>query len=325
MSVFQHRIVWFIASSVAGTILFLEHPRNGQARADNVLARGVEKADQRHGRQPDTSQAGKSIPEQLRELRSKVVKLEAALQKKHMGTGRESHGTHGVQGHGKGQSGSDGSSSHGKSSRKGKTSAHGKSAAKGKMAMGKKSMSGGKMAGTGMMTNGMGMMRGGMGMANGGMSMMGRMKGMGQMTVASALPGFPGASHIYHIGATSFFLDHPQHITLALDQKTKLNKIKEDALLKQATFDRSIEGAEQELWVLTSADKPDAAKIESKIGEIARLGVDKRIAFIRAVGQAANVLTDEQRKKLVGTLPADHKSAGSKARTGKSASGKNGD
>ena len=38
------------------------------------------------------------------------------------------------------------------------------------------------------------------------------------------------------------------------------------------------------------------------------IGGDKRIASIRAVGQAANVLTDEQRKRLVGTYPAEHKS-----------------
>ena len=33
------------------------------------------------------------------------------------------------------------------------------------------------------------------------------------MSMPSALPGFPGQSHLYHIGATGFFLDHPEHIT----------------------------------------------------------------------------------------------------------------
>ena len=47
----------------------------------------------------------------------------------------------------------------------------------------------------------------------------------------SALPGFPGASHLYHIGATGFFLDHPEHITLSADQQVALNKIKDQALL----------------------------------------------------------------------------------------------
>ena len=273
--------------------------------ADSTPAQPSRRASHQNGRQQASSQAGTSIAEQLRELRSKVAKLEAALQKNHVGKGHASSGAHGGKTHAPGQSVSQGSSSHGKSGGKGMNSSRGMSKFKGKTVMGKKSMSGEKMSG-------MGMMKGGMGMSKGGMSMMGRMKGMGRMTMPSALPGFPGASHIYHIGATSFFLDHPQHITLKQDQKTSLNKIKESALLKQATFDRRIEDAEQELWVLTSASKPDAAKIEAKIREIAKFGGDKRIAFIRAVGQAANVLTDEQRKRLVGTLPADHKAAARK-------------
>jgi len=142
-----------------------------------------------------------------------------------------------------------------------------------------------------------------------GMAMMGQMKGMGQMQMPSALPGFAGASHIYHIGATSFFLDHSQHITLGQEQQIKLQKIKEKVLLGQATFDRWISQAEQELWVLTSSDRPDAAKIETKIREIGKLGADKRIAYIRAVGEAARVLTDEQRETLVGTLPPEHAAA----------------
>ncbi len=145
---------------------------------------------------------------------------------------------------------------------------------------------------------GMGLMRGK------GMSMMGKMKGMGAMKTPSSLPGFPGASHIYHIGATSFFLDHPQHITLTKEQQTKLNAIKEKTLLEQATSDRLISQGEQELWVLTSSDTPNASKIEAKIQEIAKLSSSKRIAYIRAVGKAAKVLTNEQRQALVGNLSA---------------------
>lgn len=146
-----------------------------------------------------------------------------------------------------------------------------------------------------------------MGMMGGeGMSMMGQMQGMGQMQMPSALPGFAGASHIYHIGATSFFLDHPQHIALEQDQQIKLNQVKESALLAQATFDRWISQGEQELWVLTSSDEPSADAIEAKIREIEKLRSNKRIAYIRAVGEAARILTNEQRQLLVGTLlPSD--------------------
>ena len=152
-----------------------------------------------------------------------------------------------------------------------------------------------------------------MGSMNGGMGMMGRNPSAGAtstMAMPSSLPGFPGASHIYHIGESGFFLDHPQHIALSQEQQTRLNQIKEQALLGQATQDRWIEAGEQELWVLTSADSPDATRIEAKIRETEKLRADKRIAFIQAVGEAARVLTDEQRQSLVGQLPPQHTAGG---------------
>ena len=150
----------------------------------------------------------------------------------------------------------------------------------------------------------------GMSGGGGGMGMMGMMDmdmmgmggGSGSMT-QSALPGFPGASHLYHIGATDFFLDHQQHITLTTEQQAMLNKAKEQALLAKSTADRAIEQAEQELWTLTAADQPDATAIKAKIAEIGKLTGDERLSFIRAVGDASKLLTDEQRKILTGFAP----------------------
>ncbi|MBV07899.1 MAG: hypothetical protein CMN21_01625 [Rubinisphaera sp.] len=155
---------------------------------------------------------------------------------------------------------------------------------------------------------GRGMMsgKGGMGMmsAENGMGMMGRnptmSKSMPGMTMPSALPGFPGASHLYHIGETSFFLDHPDHITLTPQQQLKLNGIKEAALLSTATAERAVAEAEQDLWKLTAAAEPDINMIEDKAQQIAQLRVQNRIAFIRSVGEAAKILTPEQRETLVG-------------------------
>lgn len=151
---------------------------------------------------------------------------------------------------------------------------------------------------------------GGMGMMDMEKMEMAGMMGMSGMGGAapgampqSALPGFPGASHLYHIGATGFFLDHPQHITLTIEQQAGLNKAKEQALLAKSTADRGVEQAEQELWTLTAADQPDAAKIEGKIAEISKLTAEERLAFIRAVGEASKLLTDEQRKILTGFMP----------------------
>ncbi|MCA9037212.1 MAG: periplasmic heavy metal sensor [Planctomycetaceae bacterium] len=175
-------------------------------------------------------------------------------------------------------------------------------------------MSGGGMGGMKDMSSGSGGMGMGMGMMK-GMGMMGRnpsmkssmsgMGSMGSMNMPSALPGFAGASHLYHIGETGFFLDHPQHIALSDDQQLQLNRIKEASLLSTATTERKIDEAEQELWTLTAEGEPDITKIEAKVKEIAQLQVDNRIAFIRSVGKAAEVLTQEQRQTLVGMAMAD--------------------
>lgn len=232
--------------------------------------------------QPEKVEADQSLADQLAELRASVVRLEAALEQNHRGSKMKSD----MASHQRGMDkpmGMDG------------------------MKMGDmQSM----MKMKGMSSGGMGM---GMGMksdASSGMSMMGMMKGKGMMggsqsaTAKSSLPGFPGASNIYHIGAASFFLDHDEHIELTTEQRAAINKIKQQSELSQNTADRKIEGAEQQLWELTASDQPDATKIEKKVREIESLRGDRRMDFIRKVGEAAKVLTDPQRKTLMGEQPA---------------------
>ena len=158
----------------------------------------------------------------------------------------------------------------------------------------------GGMPGMGIEGGGMEMM-GMMGMAGMGQGGMKGMMGMGAMQTVAALPGFPGASHIYHVGAPGFFLDHPEHIKLTTQQQATLNGIKEKALLEKSSGQRKIEEAEQELWTLTASDQPDATKIGAKVREIEKLRSDQRLAFIRAVGEAARVLSEDQRHALLGT------------------------
>ena len=167
-------------------------------------------------------------------------------------------------------------------------------------------MSGGGM---GMMDNNMmammGQMMGGMGMGKPMMDDKMGMGAMGQMSggVLSALPGYPGASHLYHIGATNFFLDHPQHIALSLEQQKKLSAIRDQALAEQAQADRKIAERETELWQFTSADQPPLTKIESTIKEIEELHSAQRLAWIKSVGEATKVLAPEQRQALLGQAP----------------------
>lgn len=138
-----------------------------------------------------------------------------------------------------------------------------------------------------------------MAMGNDSMNAMGAMPG-GAMA-QSAMPGVPGVSHLYHIGAAGFFLDHQEHIQLSAEQQKKLNQIRENALLEKATADRNVEEAEQQLWKLTAAEQPDLAQIEAKVREIEKLRGDQRLTLIRPVVEAAKALTQEQTKILLGT------------------------
>jgi len=233
-----------------------------------------------------------TLPAQLTELRAKVAKIEAALRESPQGKATRSAGA----GAGGMQMG-----------------AGGRQSGMGMMEHEPMGMSraGGGMSSTSSRPEAggspcMGMMGGGaMGMtrSRGGMEMMGSMESATGMPMPSTLPGFPGASHLYHVGSTGFFLDHPEHITLTMEQQTTLGRIKEKALLDQATTQRKIEGAEQELWTLTGADQPAADKVDAKVKEIEKLRADQRMTFIRAVGEAAQVLTDEQRQALLGQIP----------------------
>ena len=137
-----------------------------------------------------------------------------------------------------------------------------------------------------------------------GMGAMGGMNSPAAMATPSALPGFPGQSHLYHIGATGFFLDHPQHIALTAQQQQMLAQHKQQSLLKQGELQRQIDAAEEKLWQLTGQDQPQSGAIDKQVREIERLRADQRIAFIRAVGETAKVLTDQQRQQLTGMAPA---------------------
>ncbi len=114
-------------------------------------------------------------------------------------------------------------------------------------------------------------------------------------------PGIPGASHTYHVGAVGFFLDQADLLDLLKEQQAILRALRTRATLKVRSLQRRIDEAEQELWVATCAETPDAGQIEAKVRAIEKLRADQRLTFIEAVAQASKVLTEKQRRMLLGT------------------------
>ena len=129
-----------------------------------------------------------------------------------------------------------------------------------------------------------------------GMQAMGRVKDL-----TSSGKGTEVVSRLFHAGATDFFLDRAPHLTLSPEQQKRLNQIKEQAVLDKASVNRKVQEAEQQLWKSTASDQPNPVEIETEVREIEKLRADQRLAFIRSVGEAAKVLTEEQIKILLGT------------------------
>ena len=246
---------------------------NGFAAAVAVVMIGVGSTGVQAQTTKSPAPADKNLADELRQLREQVAKLQNSVGQKGM-TQQPSAGMSGMSG----------------MSSKGAQSGMQPQSGMGMMSMmeNEHSSSMSSSSGTSMPMQGMS-----------GMDMMGRMGGA-QMAGQTALPGFPGLSHLYHVGATDFFLDHMDHISLSTEQKTRLGQIKEKATLDKASAQRKIDEAEQQLFTLTGADKPSLTDIQAKIHEIGELQGQQRIAYIQAVGQAAQVLTDEQRKSVVG-------------------------
>jgi len=126
----------------------------------------------------------------------------------------------------------------------------------------------------------------------------------GHDAMQAAMPAQPlmkeaGPPALLHIGAKGFFLDLPQTFTPRADQAKMLTDIKERTTMDMMAADKNIQRAEQQLWKLTASDHPDLAEIEIKTREIEKLRGNQRIAFIRSVSEAANLLTVGQREAIL--------------------------
>jgi Spy/CpxP family protein refolding chaperone len=114
------------------------------------------------------------------------------------------------------------------------------------------------------------------------------------------------------VGSTGFFLDYAERIALNPDQQATLNQIREEALSHQSAFSRQIQQAEEDLWRLTAIDQPNLSAITSQIKKIESLRSERRVRFIRSIGDAAKVLSTHQREMLLGKVRSDGNTAPSK-------------
>ena len=134
---------------------------------------------------------------------------------------------------------------------------------------------------------------------------MGKKKMMGRKMVNASnkatlvnLPAFPGYKHIYHSGANGFFLDKTSLITLSETQQQQLRVLQNSWQSTNQNFEKKINQAEQSLWLLTAEDRPNIAKIKSKIDQVSQLQAKQRLHFIQKVGEAATLLNEQQQKIL---------------------------
>lgn len=285
------RAPWRASSALGATVLIFCGAVNSFSQAPMAPM----------GRPAPTTPGGqnKQLTEQIAEMRAEIARLQAAVDQ--TGTGNKSNASPPMQ----------------MGAKKGMGMMGGEM---GGMMQGMKGMEG-EMGGMGTMPPAGGMTAPAKAMGMCCMGMMGMPPGgnagmnapattppmAGMSGSSSAMPGQPGASHLLHIGSTGFFLNHTQHITLTADQRSKLNRLKERAMLDQASEQRKIDQAEQEVYSLTGADQADTSKIQSKISEIEKRRSEQRMNFIHAVREASNVLTHEQHQALMGTMTAGTK------------------
>jgi Heavy-metal resistance len=96
----------------------------------------------------------------------------------------------------------------------------------------------------------------------------------------------------------SLMLQNREKLGLSSDQVKKLEQLKTEFQKESIRRDADARVAEMDLKSLLEAQPVDMAKVEAKIREIERSRADIRLARIRAIEKAKELLTADQRKKL---------------------------
>jgi len=102
----------------------------------------------------------------------------------------------------------------------------------------------------------------------------------------------------------SELLSYKDYLRLTPEQVKKLEQLRDDYQRQSIRNEADVRILELDIAALLDNPTVDVAKVEAKIREVEKLRADLRIARVRAIEQAKDLLTLEQRKKFDETLRA---------------------
>lgn len=97
-------------------------------------------------------------------------------------------------------------------------------------------------------------------------------------------------------------LSYKDYLRLTPEQVKKLEQLRDNYQRQSIRNEADVRILELDIAALLDNPSVDMAKVESKIREVEKLRADLRIARVRAIEQAKNLLTAEQRKKFYDNL-----------------------
>jgi hypothetical protein len=96
----------------------------------------------------------------------------------------------------------------------------------------------------------------------------------------------------------SLMLRNREKLGLSDDQVRRMEQLRTEFEKESIRKEADLRVAEMDLETLLDAPNVDLAKVETKVREVEKIRADLRIARIRTIEKAKDLLTPEQRKKL---------------------------
>ncbi len=110
----------------------------------------------------------------------------------------------------------------------------------------------------------------------------------------------PEASHLLHLGVPRFYRDYRRRLQLSADQVKALKTTQEAALAAWYSQQEKIDNLELQVWVLTGDPTFRDEQLVGLLQDLESARASQRLDYIRAVRDAAGMLTSEQQRRLRG-------------------------